>query len=339
MAEALVTEGRGTLALEHRPPLEPGPDELVVAPQVVGVCGTDLELIDGVIDAAYVNYPLVIGHEWAGTVTASRSSQAAVGDRVVVEGIIPCWHCEHCVAGETNLCDTYQEIGFTRDGAGAGEVVVPARLAHRLPAAATLEDGSLVEPASVVYHGLSRVLTRPGLHCLVVGDGTIGLLALQLLSLWSPARLVLSGRRAEQAALARACGAGEVVEQAPERSFDLVVEAAGTTESFLAALGAVRRGGTLLVLGLPPHGALAPVPVDDLVNNDLLLRASFGYTSSAWTRVVALLGSGRFHPGAIVTHRLPLGSYEEAVGLLRSPRPGEARGKVVLWPNGAPATP
>ncbi len=337
MAKALVTEGRGKLVLEERPPLRLGEDELVVEPLVVGVCGTDLELIDGTIDEAFVNYPLVIGHEWAGRVTASSSPRVGVGETVVVEGIIPCWSCEHCVAGDTHLCTTYHEIGFTRDGAGAGEIVVPARLAHRLPPAATLEDGALVEPASVVYHGVSRLVPRPGLDCLVVGDGTIGLLSLLVLDLWSPSRLVLAGRRPEQADLARACGADEVLEVAPERSFDLVVEAAGTVDAFLGALGAVRRGGSMLVLGLPPHGALAPVAVDDLVNNDLVLRASFGYSAAAWSRVVALLGSGELHPGRIVTHRFPLESFDDAVGLLRSPTAGEARGKVVVLPNGVGA--
>ncbi|HTW98342.1 MAG TPA: alcohol dehydrogenase catalytic domain-containing protein [Acidimicrobiales bacterium] len=336
VVRALVTDGDGGLELREAASRPPGPGELAVAPVAVGVCGTDLELIDGVVDAAFVNYPLVLGHEWSGIVTGSESAAFSPGDRVVVEGIVPCRHCDQCVTGATNLCDTYDEIGFTRGGAATDELVVPADLAHLLPEAASFEDGALVEPSSVVYRGLSRVLSRPGLDCLVVGDGTIALLALQLLRLWSPARLALLGRRPEQAGLAWAAGASELVDprSPPTGRFDLVVEAAGSNEAVLTALAAARRGGTVLVLGLPPQGTTAAIAVDGLVNNDLLVRASFGYTSSAWRRVVALIGAGSFHPSGIVTHRFPIGQFSEGFELLRAPRPGEARGKVLLYLDG-----
>lgn len=334
---ALVTRGDKSVGLEDRAPLVARAGELVVAPRTVGLCGTDLELIDGAIDPAYVRYPLVIGHEWTGVVISSQSSAFTPGDWVVVEGIVPCHHCVHCAAGATNICDTYAELGFTFDGAAADEVRVRAELAHRIAPHVASDDAALVEPASVVYHGLSRIVARPGLECLVVGDGTIGLFAAQLLTLWSPARLVLAGMRPEQADLARAMGADEFLRSAPKAEFDLVVEAAGTPASVADALGAARRGGSVLLLGLPPHGIPTPVPVDDLVNGDLLIRASFAYTSTSWSRVVALINAGRIHPGIVVTHRFGLEAYESAVSALRTPASGSARGKVVLeLPGDAP---
>lgn len=327
---ALVTRGDGSLGPEPREPLVAGPGELVVHPMTVGLCGTDLELVDGTVDPAYVRYPLVIGHEWTGVVASSGDVTVRAGDRVVVEGIVPCRRCIHCVAGATNLCDTYAELGFTFDGAAADEVLVRGDLAHVLAPQVTNDDAALVEAASVVYHGLSRVVGRPGLGCLVVGDGTIGLLAAQLLRLWSPARVVVSGRRPEQAELARRAGADEFVETTPRGAFDLVVEAAGAPGAAADALAAPRRGGSVLLLGLPPHGSTTPVPFDDLVNGDLVIRASFGYTSSAWASVVALLNAGRLHPGVLVTHRFGFDEHAAALAALRTPPPGETRGKVVL---------
>ena len=93
--------------------------ELLIRPELVGLCGTDLEIVDGTLDPAYIRYPLVLGHEWTGTVAAD--ARAGRG-RVVVEGIVPCGHCARCRTGETNLCATYDEIGFTRDGAAARHV-------------------------------------------------------------------------------------------------------------------------------------------------------------------------------------------------------------------------
>jgi len=90
----------------------------------------------------------------------------------------------------------------------------------------------------------------------------------------------------------------------------------------------VRRGGTVLLLGLPPHGQRAAVAVDDTVNNDLTILGSFSYTSAAWRAVVTLLNSGQLRPGALITHRYPLAEWEQAIAALRGG--SGPRGKVLL---------
>ncbi len=143
---------------------------------------------------------------------------------------------------------------------------------------------------------------------------------------------MLLGRRPAQAGLAAAAGAArfETDPAAAGNGYDLVVEAAGATGAVLTALATARRGGTVLLLGLPPHGATAAVPIDDLVNNDLTIRASFGYTSAAWRQVVALLNAGLLSLGFLVTHRFPLRAWEAALEALRDPDPPGPRGKVLL---------
>ncbi len=327
---ALVVSTPGDLRLVERDVPSIGPDEILVRPETVGLCGTDLEIIDGRIDPAYVRYPLVIGHEWAGTVVVARPGSAPAGTRVVVEGILPCGHCPECRAGRTNLCETYAEVGFTRDGAAAEHVAVPATLAHPLATTVTAEDAALVEPAAVVYRGLTRSGIGPGQRVLVVGDGTVALLAVRLLGLWSPAEVVVLGRRDQQAALASAAGAARftTAPAAAGAGFDLVVEAAGSTDAVLAALAAARRGGTVVLLGLPPHGQTAAMAVAETVNNDLCILGSFSYTSSAWNDVVTLLNAGRLRADFLVTHRFPLAAWELAVATLRDA--DGPRGKVLL---------
>jgi threonine dehydrogenase-like Zn-dependent dehydrogenase len=158
----------------------------------------------------------------------------------------------------------------------------------------------------------------------------VALLAVYLLGLWSPAQIVLLGRRDGQADLAAAAGAAALVTDpaAAGTGFDLVVEAAGANDAAVAALAAARRGGTVVLLGLPPRGEPAPVPVDDLVNNDLTIVASFGYTSRAWNEVVTLLNAGRIRPGFLITHRFGLGEWEAAITTLRGA--ASPRGKVLL---------
>ena len=142
------------------------------------------------------------------------------------------------------------------------------------------------------------------------------------------------GRREGQAGLAATAGAArfETDPRAAGGGYDLVVEAAGTTDAVLTALGAARRGGTVVLLGLPPHGATAAVPVDDVVNNDLVIQGSFGYTSSAWRDVVTLLNAGRLDLGFLVTHQFPLAEWETALDTLRGS--ASPRGKVILTITG-----
>lgn len=326
-----MVERAGTIGVARRPLLRPGPDEVVVRPAYCGLCGTDLELLRGDVDPDYVRYPLTLGHEWSGTVEAVGTEVRDLhpGDLCVAEGIVPCGTCRSCKAGATNVCETYDELGFTREGGASDQVLVPARLVHALAEGVSLLDAALVEPSSVVLRALEKSGPEPGARVLVVGDGTIGLLAASLVRLWSPAHVTMIGRRPEQADLARSVGVRDFrTEDEGATGFDLAVEAAGVPEAVATAAGSVRRGGTVALLGLPPTGSRLDLPGDLPVNNDLTLAASFGYTSGTWTHMVGLVNAGRVHPAEIVTHRFPLEEYEQAFAALTTP--DGPRGKVVL---------
>jgi 2-desacetyl-2-hydroxyethyl bacteriochlorophyllide A dehydrogenase len=328
---ALVVDRPGTIAIRRRPELEPGPGEVVIRPAFCGVCGTDLELLRGDVDPAFVEYPLTIGHEWSGTIEAVGPGveRIAPGGRCVAECIVPCGRCSFCRAGATNICETYDELGFTREGGASDQVVVPERLVHSLAADVSLEEAALVEPCSVVLRVLERAAPSKGDRVLVIGDGTIGLLAAYLVGIWSPSSVEMIGQRPDQAALAKAVGATRFTTgDRPEGTFDLVIEAAGVPEAVGTAIAAARRGGTIGLLGLPPTGAAIELPADLLVNNDLTIAASFGYTSATWGRVVGLLNTGRLRPGRIVTHRFPLEHYPLALEALQATE--GPRGKVLL---------
>ena len=329
--KALVTNplnGVGLIELAE-PVLHP--DEVLVAPLMVGMCGTDLELIDATIDPAYVRYPLVLGHEWVGELLTTVDGVGSPGDHVVVEGIIPCGVCAECVRGDTNRCATYDEIGFTRPGALAERVAVPASLVHRVEPSVSLDDAVLVEPMAVVWRALTRIPLRRALRVAVIGDGTIALLAAHMVRLFEPASVIVIGRREAQADLARAAGADEFTTLTPHETFDLIIEAAGAPEAVASALSLGARGALVILLGLPAHGTTIDLAPDDIVNNDLIIQGSFSYTRAAWTDVVARLNAGTLHPSFLITHRFTLDAAEDAVATLRgSVAQGEPRGKVVV---------
>jgi L-iditol 2-dehydrogenase len=338
---ALVITEPGVIALQDVAALVPGPGEVIARPAYVGVCGTDLELLDGVVDPAYVRYPLVPGHEWSGVIEAVGPGVTALtpGQPVIAEGIIPDRVCAQCVRGNTNLCLTYDELGFTRAGAAADQLLLPAQVVHPLAAgsgrpAARLEDAALAEPAAVAWRGISRGRPRPGERIAVVGDGTVGLITAHLLRLYSPAELVVFGQREEQAGLAVELGATafELAGPAdPAAEFDLVIEAAGKPAAVESAIALARRGGRVVLLGLAGNGVTAGLPIDDVVNNDLAITASFGYTSAAWAEVAGLLRAGKIHLAPLITHRFPLEAFPDAYRTLRATV--GPRGKVLLEVN------
>ncbi len=300
-----------------------GPEDVVVRSRAAGVCRTDLEVLRGELDRRWVRYPCVPGHEWSGEVAevGDRVDGFAPGDRVVCEGMIPCGRCRRCGVGDTNLCENYDQLGFTRTG-GYGELVlVPARVVHRLAAHVGYDEGVLVEPASVVMRALERARLAAGEEVGVVGAGTLGSLAIVLARLAGPARIVAYGIRPEELELARRLGADETFDvsagEPPLGRLDLVIETAGAVPAVELATRLVREGGRVALLGIAGEGrTLALLPADRVPLRDLELIGSVGYTSAVWTRVVALLAERRLDLSPIITHRFPLDDFERAFELM-----------------------
>jgi len=327
---ALVITAPGIMSLQSAAELTPGPGEVVARPVHTGICGTDLELLAGVVDPAYTRYPLVPGHEWSGIIEAAGPGVTglAPGQPVIAEGIIPDRVCAQCVRGHTNLCLVYDELGFTRPGAAADQVLLPAQVVHVLGSQVGLLDAALAEPAAVAWRAIGRGRPRPGERIAVVGDGTLALVTTHLLRLYTPAELVVCGQRPAQADLAAELGATRFEVSGRAGMFDLVIEAAGTAAAVERAIGLARRGGRVVLVGLAGNDVTAALPIDDVVNNDLLISASFAYTSAAWADVTALLSAGQIRLSPLITHRFPLEAYEEAYDVLRSA--SGPRGKVIL---------
>jgi threonine dehydrogenase-like Zn-dependent dehydrogenase len=326
MMKALVVRGANDVVLDDIDmPVATG-CHVLVQPLVSGLCGTDLEIIAGTIDAAYVHYPVVLGHEWVGRLAEHPDS----GALVVVEGIVPCGICDECERGATNRCRTYDEIGFTRNGALSEFIAVPSHLVHELRPEVSALDAVLTEPMAVVWRALTRAQVRAGSRCLVIGDGTVALLGTLLLQRFSPANVTMLGLRPAQADLAQQAGANDFVTEIGERRFDYVIEAAGQGPAIATALAAVDRGGVVVLLGLPAHGTAVTLYPDDVVNNDVIIQGSFSYTRQSWAEVVELLNDRVIRPSFLVTHRFDLTQWREALDTLACAPSDQPRGKVVI---------
>lgn len=358
MSEAEVRQGGGALASvrsvvvdgpgEHRlvtgPQPRPGPGEVRIAVHAAGVCASDREVYDGTRAAGYVRYPVTPGHEWAGTVDAVGEGvdPQFVGRKAVGEGFRACLRCDRCREGATSLCTSgYDETGFTQPGAFADSLVLPARLLHLLPDDADLRAAALLEPAAVVAAAVLAAGPGAAERVAVLGAGTLGMLAVQLLAAYSPAELLVVDPRAARAELARTMGATHARAPGAEDSFggsggpggssgyDLVVETAGAPGTAHDACMLARRGGRVVLTGMFEPGAQGIDPVH-LSVSQLTVRSVFGASPVAWSYAVRAFGSGLLDPAPLITHDLPLSAFGEAVGLVGSGDP--AVGKVLLRP-------
>jgi 2-desacetyl-2-hydroxyethyl bacteriochlorophyllide A dehydrogenase len=312
-----------------------GAGDVLVRSRLAGVCRTDLEVLEGELDRRWVRYPCIPGHEWSGLVeqVGADVHDLAPGDRVVCEGFCYCGICRRCRAGDTHLCENYDQLGFTRGG-GYGELVLaPRRVVHRLPESVSLDAAVLIEPASVVLKGLLRARPEPGDAVGVVGVGTVGALTIVLARLFAPSSIVAYGIREQELELARRLGADETADvsggSAPHAGeLDLVVETAGAVAAVELATRLPREGGRIVALGIAGEGRELCVPADRFVLRDLELIGSVGYTSAVWSRVVELLGAGLVDVAPIVTHRFPVERFDDAFRLMAE-RDGIV-GKVLL---------
>jgi threonine dehydrogenase-like Zn-dependent dehydrogenase len=350
MAEprAVYIDGPRLLRIEETPPRQPGPGEALVRVAWAGICGSDREVLAGTRPAAFVRYPVVPGHEWSGTVVAigeqagqqagekagEKANAELVGRAVVGEGFRSCQRCEACRRGDGNLCEAaYDETGFTRPGAWADYLTLPARLLHVLPDGSDLRAAAGLEPAACVAAACLKAAPVPGERVAVVGAGTLGLLATQLLRAGHPDELTVVDPNDRRAELARSCGATHVLTpgEAERRAgrFDAVIEAAGAPGAAGLAVRLARRGGRVVLTGIAGADD-RQLSATELVLGQVTVHTVFGAPSRAWSHAVRAFAAGALDPAAVMTHELALDDVAEAFGLLADERSGAV--KVLLKP-------
>jgi len=334
VSSAVLIEAPGEHRLVPHEPRQPEPGEALVQVHAAGICGSDREVYQGTRPEGYVRYPLTPGHEWSGTVTAVGAGVPVtlVGRKVVGEGFRNCQVCDRCHAGETTLCSAgYEETGFTEPGAMAATLTLPARLLHVLADDADLTAAVLLEPAACIAAAALKANALPGERVAVVGTGTLGMFAIQFLKASSPSELLVVGTRPDRAELSKQFGATDfrIKGQELPHGFDLVIETAGSANAARTAADLLRRGGRLVLTGIPGPGAVGLDPTD-LVVRQLEVHTVFGAAPDAWAHTVRVFGAGLLDPLPLITHELPLEEFAQAIELVGSGDPKV--GKVLLRP-------
>jgi 2-desacetyl-2-hydroxyethyl bacteriochlorophyllide A dehydrogenase len=291
-----------------------------------GLCGTDYRIWSGDRPVAY---PRILGHEYVGVVEAVGANVTRVrpGARVAVEPNFSCGRCPLCREGNRNLCAERTAVGIDVDGGFAELSRVPEQCCWPLAAGLADEAALLAEPLAVVVRAIGRGAPRTGETAAVVGAGTLGLLAVQVLRAHG-ARVLRVGRTERRLPLGAELGAhatwatsaGRLEETA--RSFsgregvDLVVETAGTAGAVQHALDLVRPGGRVVLTGLPHEPT--PVAFFSVVRREVTILGSMIYQNE-FPEALALIRSGAVRTEPLLTHRFTLDAIDEAFAAHRDP--------------------
>ena len=316
------------LEFQHAPdPPPPGPAEVVVRVDAVGICGSDVHAYEWTAGYEFMvpHLPLTMGHEFCGTIIRNGTGSGfAEGDRVTVIPFVYCGACAQCRAGDT---------GFQ------AEVRVPSRCCVALPEGLDAELAALTEPLGV---GAEAVLTGEvglGDTVLVLGPGTIGQAIALFARLAGAARVIVAGRAdAPRFDVLRALSFSELVDVADGplkdqvlaltggRAVDVVLEATGVPQTLVEGLSVLKKGGVIVAAGI--HAEALVLPLTDFVRMRHQLRATHGAERRTWDRVLAHLSRATESFRPMITHRLPLARGIEGFELARQ----RVASKVILTP-------
>ena len=310
---AAVYEGSHEILIKDVPEPTLGPTDVMIKPKFVGICGTDLSAWEyGMYESG-----LVMGHEFSGEVidVGEDVTEWKKGDRVVPNSLIPCGTCDFCKVERFSICDDMQMVGITMDGGFADKVALPQRVLYRLPEAIDYKKGALIEPLSIVLRGFNRIAFKSGHSVLVMGTGPIGILSVQIAKMRGASTVYASEVRTARLEMAEKLGADHIINPKKDslslrlesltksEGVDLVVECTGAPGPTAEAFQLVKRGGTILVLGISEE----PVEVDFMrgVLNELNVQFSYlGY--SEFIGALRLLEEKVIDPSPMITRTIPL---------------------------------
>jgi L-iditol 2-dehydrogenase len=318
--KALVLQEYNRLVYQEVPKPEPGPGEVCIRVKACGICGSDFHGMDGSTGRRVP--PVIMGHEAAGVVTEVGPGVTGFGpgDRVTFDSTLYCGNCRYCRQGRINLCDHRQVLGvscaeFHRDGALAEYVIVPERVVYRLPDSLSFEKAAMVEPVSIAVHGASLTPIRLNDSALVVGCGVIGLLVIQALRLSGCGRIMAVDLDPGRLEMARDLGADVTLpagkEPVPEKvldltggsGVDLAFDVVGNQAAFESALGGLKKGGHLTLIGnLVPR---VDLPLQAVVSRQVSLQGSCA-SSGQYATCLDLIANGRILVDPLISKVAPL---------------------------------
>ena len=310
-----------------------GPDDVLVETAYIGICGSDPHMHHNKVSYK-VNVPLILGHEFAGTIAEVGANVKGwkVGDRVTSETHADfCGKCVMCRTNNYHVCRERKGYGFQIDGAFAKYVRVPSRILHKVPENVSLKEAALTEPLCVAYSSLVKHSPlKPGDLVVIIGPGPIGLLCTKIASILGASDIVVVGTDGDDARMeiARKMGATMTINSSQQDPVpiimgmrdgygaNLVVDAAGFSPTLKLSLDVVRPCGQINKIGWGP----GPVgfSLDQLISKAATLQGTFSHNWDVWEKCLVLMGERTVDLSEVITHELPLDQWQKGFDLMET---------------------
>jgi L-iditol 2-dehydrogenase len=321
-------------------------DEVLVKVMAVGVCGSDIHYYEhGKIGRYVVEKPIILGHECAGIVAevGENVTKVKVGDRVAIEPGITCGRCEYCKDGRYNLCPDVQFLATPPvNGAFVQYIKHREDFLFPIPDDLSFEEASLVEPFSVGIHAAKRTKLQPGSTVAIMGMGPVGLTAIAAVKAFGASKIIVTDLETNRLEAAKKLGATHVInvlEQDPNeeilnitngKGVDVAFETAGNPKALKSALQAVKRGGKMAIVGLPPQDEIG-LNVPLIADNELDIFGIFRYANT-YPQGIEFLQTKSTDLTCLITDRYSLEETKEAMERARLNK--KVSLKVIVYPNG-----
>jgi len=317
---AAVVVTPGTVEIRDVPDPSPGPADVVVKPAAVGICGTDLHIMDGEFAPAF---PIVPGHEFAGEIVAVGAEVTGyqVGDQVAVDPSLYCGHCYYCKRARGNQCENWAAIGVTVSGGAAQYVCAPMANLFALPDHLSPRDAALIEPLSCAVRAFDVLPRDMASSYLIYGSGTMGLIMMELAKRAGAESVSIVDLNPERLETAKQLGCSAAVTNADEldapRGWDVVIDCTGAAPAIRDGLPRVGRGGTFLQFGVSDYDTRVEIAPYEIYRREITITGSMAVLNS-FDRAGTLLAAGVLNPEIFISHRFPLDSYAEALNQFRA---------------------
>ena len=289
---------------------DPPSDETLVRVNLAGICGTDLEILDG-----YMEYTGILGHEFVGTVEKSRNP-TMVGKRVVGEINAGCGKCDSCMGGMQRHCPSRTVLGILkRDGAFAEFLSLPEKNLHVIPDSISNEQAVFVEPLAAAFEIKEQVSLKPEWNVAVVGDGRLAQLIIQVIKLTCSNITCFGKHESKLEGLVQSGIKIKIgIESTDEKLFDLVVEATGSNSGFVDTMKLVKpRGIVILKSTIASRENLDLTPT--IINEITLIGSRCGLFKPA----IDALASGIISVNSMIDSTFPLEKFEDAIVHAKKP--------------------
>jgi len=307
-----------------------GAEDVLLRIRRIGICGSDMHVYHG--KHPYTSYPVIQGHEFCGEVAEVGRSvqQFKAGDLVTAPPQIVCGQCLPCREGRYHICENLKVIGFQAPGVAQEYFPFSESALLKLPAGFAPEIGALVEPVAVAFHAVSRAGDVFGLGVLVLGAGPIGNLVAQV-ARWRGARQVLiSDVSDHRLAIARQCGIAHTINPCSvslekhvnevlglDRA-DVALECVGLAETANHAIRGVRKGGTIIVVGV--FGDSPSIDLGLVQDRELEVRGTLMYQRQDYVDAIRCLAEGGIAVEPLMTRTFPFRHYPEAYAFIEDNR-------------------